>query len=387
MRVSQYLFWLSLVILQDDSNALPASISTQSDQKLQVAGAKFVDHQQETNAKIKHGRVFGRMPPKKGGSSVPQNPVVPVTQQGASGNTPAGGTAGGKGKEPAPPQTPDPQTSKGKKDKEYQLGKCGTQVEGVMIKNIDKSGKSPARTPKRVPNLMRTPKAQRTKKRPVTAPDDWVAPASGTKSMHVCADKVNMVFPKYPSSGDALEQATSRAVWEKKMVAYNAIDIDPCKNDYTFGKKPFPRSKIDGVWSYEKTKAAGSTQRPDTKDHWQTEHVMDAQIMKRFFQDMFEDVTITNRNMEAKEVTGTKRLAKIKRTEIPTGWISSIKGKADSQNQCDYLDQFWIKRWVSKDNASKYIPSISSRETFSQVSVGSPSLHLGRSCTRSRSSL
>lgn len=222
------------------------------------------------------------MPPKKGGSGAPQAPIVIlVTQPGAGGSTPPG-DKNGKGKQPDP-QTPTPQTPEGKKDTKYQLGESGTQLEGITIKNVDKSGKSPARTPKRVPNSMRTPKAQKAKRRPATAPNDWTAPASGTKSMHVCGTKVNMIFLKYPSSGDATEQATTRPKWEKMMAVYNANTIDPCKNDYTFGKKSFPKSKTDGVWPFQKSKPADSKKAPDTKDSWQTEHVMDAQIIKRFF--------------------------------------------------------------------------------------------------------
>jgi hypothetical protein len=38
--------------------------------------------------------------------------------------------------------------------------------------------------------------------------------------------------------------------------------------------------------------------KKDPMDIWQTEHVMDAQIMKRFFQDMFKDVTVTDRTRD-----------------------------------------------------------------------------------------
>jgi hypothetical protein len=199
---------------------------------------------------------------------------------------------------------------------------------------------------------LKTPKAQKAKNKPASANDDWVQPVTGTKSMLVCGPKVNMMFPNYPSSGDVIETPI-RATWEKTMVAYNAKAIDPCDSDYTFGRLPFPKPKIDKIHQYLKNSTDGK--KKDSPDIWQTEHVMDAQIMKRFFQDMFEDVTVTNRTREENEVTGSKRLATIKRADIPAQWISSAKGMAAKQDQCDYLDQFWTKRWVDKGaNASKY---------------------------------
>lgn len=105
---------------------------------------------------------------------------------------------------------------------------------------------------------------------------------------------------------------------------------------------------------------------------------MDAQIMKRFFQDMFEDVTVTEKTKEGNEAIGFKRLAKIKRTDIPTKWISSARGIADKQDQCDYLDQFWTKRWADKkENASTYNPSSDHRRHHSPSGKGPQQLAKG----------
>jgi hypothetical protein len=77
---------------------------------------------------------------------------------------------------------------------------------------------------------------------------------------------------------------------------------------------------------------------------------MDGQIMKRFLMDMFESQL-------------KKQPPKVERGKIPEAWISSTnglrKGKQKPQTTCDYLEQFWTKRWdagVNKElvNASEH---------------------------------
>jgi hypothetical protein len=351
MHALKFLFWLGLIILRQHIDALPTTFSIRPVPYSQHTEIRSSSFQQEHGSELKLSRLFGRVPPKQG-TSAPKAPVTnPVTKPGSNdkGGNITPDDKKDKGKGPVP-QTPAAQIPKDKKDKEYLLGKCGHRVDEGSIKNVDRTGKTPARRPKII-NALKTPKAQKAKNRPDNAKDDWVPSVTGTKSMLVCGPQVHMVFPNYPSSGDAID--TSRAKWGKEMAAYNAKVIDPCKNDYTFGKLSFPESKTDNIHQYLKASTDGK--KKDSQDIWQTEHVMDAQIMKRFFQDMFEDVTVTDKTKEGNEVAGSKRLATIKRTDIPTQWISSAKGTAAKQDQCDYLDQFWTKRWADKGaNASMY---------------------------------
>jgi hypothetical protein len=161
----------------------------------------------------------------------------------------------------------------------------------------------------------------------------------------VKVEKVEMIFPKYPSSGDATEDPILSVEWKKHMVAYNAMVIDPCMDDYKFGKKPHPISKTDGVYSYQQTDKKGG--KPHQKDIWETEHVVDAQIVKLFFRNMFQ--------MVADPPGGPV----VERDEIPQKWVSSDRGKAETQDQCSYLEQFWNKRWAApkENSASMYSPN------------------------------
>ena len=360
MHALKSLFWLGLIIFHQHINALPTTFSIRRVPYSEHTEIQSSDLQGEHGAGIRRSLLFPRVP------STPGNPApkVPVTNPVTPGPNNKGDKTPpddkkDKGKGPVP-QTPAAKP-KGQTDKVYSLGKCGHRAAGESIKNVDKTGKSPARKPKTV-NALKTPRAQKAKNKPAKADDDWIQPVSGTKDMPVCGNQVKMVFPNYPSSGDVIE-TINRAKWEKTMAAYNAKVIDPCKNDYTFGKLPFPKTKSDQVYSYPKVTDKPGT---NTKDAWQTEHVMDAQVMKRFFQDMFEDVTVTEGTKEGNEAIGSKRLARIQGTDIPTKWISSARGIADKQDQCDYLEQFWTKRWADKkENASMYNPSSDHRKCHS----------------------
>jgi hypothetical protein len=88
---------------------------------------------------------------------------------------------------------------------------------------------------------------------------------------------------------------------------------------------------------------------------------MDGQVLKLFFQTLFEGTKTTSKK--------PKKDPEIERTEIPTQWRSSVGTIATSQTQCDYLQQFWEKRWVGQPNASMYRPrSISSPSITSGIS-------------------
>ncbi|KAF1922934.1 uncharacterized protein M421DRAFT_10163 [Didymella exigua CBS 183.55] len=344
MRTSQVLLWFGLAFLHQSVEGLPATFSINLSRDVHKPGTEAAGYHQHPRAEVKLGRDLGRRaPPKKGGGTPPKAPVVvPVPQTPAGKGNARPNTPGapdkdkdgkGKGGPPSPPPGKDtdpvtPAPSKKGKDRVYKLGKCGSEDPGVEIKNVDSKGTSPSRKPK-TPKPPKTPKAPKLKNRPDNdGGDDDVKPrVSGKKHMQVCGTKVDMDFPDYPSSGDAIEQDGD--YWGKSLVAYNAVKPDPCLNDYTFGKMKYPKKKSENIHTPEKPVGKGGKQH--TKDIWQTEHVMDAQIMKKFFQDMFQE-----------------RDAVIKRDDIPVSWISSLKGKAAAQDQCSYLEQFWTKRWPSR---------------------------------------
>lgn len=272
--------------------------------------------------------------PKKG-----QDPR-PVTPPGQGSATPPG-------QRPPTPQGQRPVTPPGKGEA-YKLGECGTDNPGIVISKAAGTG-SPSTSPKKpatgTPPGSPPSSPPRTPFTP-TEDDDGdetdednlsnIQPDknTGAKSMFVCKNMV-MTFPAYPSSGDAVNTEK----WKKNIDAYNAAKVDPCDNDYTLVKKPFPKTKIDGLHP-----------RPGARkpEEWQTEHTMDGQILKAFFQTLFEGYP------------GTQKKPKIDpelpRTAIPKKWRSSVGTIATTQTQCDYLQQFWEKRWPNKENASMYRP-------------------------------
>ena len=224
------------------------------------------------------------------------------------------------------------------------MGECGTDKPGIVISKVAGTG-SPSTSPKKPATGSPPSSPPRTPLTP-TEDDDGdetdedslsnIQPdkTTGAKSMHVCKNMV-MTFPAYPSSGDAV----STAKWKGQIDTYNAAKVDPCDNDYTFVKKPFPKTKTDGLHA-----------RPGAKkpEEWQTEHAMDGQILKAFFQTLFEGYPKTAKK--------PKIDPELPRTAIPKQWRSSVGKIPKPQTQCDYLQQFWEKRWASKDNASTYRP-------------------------------
>ncbi|KAJ4343362.1 hypothetical protein N0V95_006696 [Ascochyta clinopodiicola] len=342
MRPSQVIIWFGALVLHDGATGHPAALTLFAEHNRGRVGLTAADYHLDLREEVKIDQhlsdISKRAPPKKGTGSGRTSPTQDPPKQD-------------KGKGKADPQTPAPTKDKNKSkgDTVYMLGECGTERPGTLIKNLDKTGKTPARKPK-------TPKQPKTPKPPKSTDDGEEddeldkAPSdksSGTKRMQMCKDKVDLAFPDYPSSGDVLEKASTKEKWKGKLNTYNVENENPCKNDYDFKKLPFPSTKIDGVHTPLK-----DVKKDYARDIWQTEHVMDAQILKRFFQELFEGVD-----------KPTAEKARIERTDVPTEWISSIKGKAAKQDQCDYLKQFWNTRWGGvagvdpAGNAMKYLLS------------------------------
>lgn len=76
-----------------------------------------------------------------------------------------------------------------------------------------------------------------------------------------------MIFPNYPVAGEVIKTAQYRTL----VKAYGVRDPVPCNNDYTFGVLTFP--------TFNKPYGEGL----ETDDRWNTEHVLDAQIVMAFW--------------------------------------------------------------------------------------------------------
>jgi hypothetical protein len=265
--------------------------------------------------------------PKKGQD---QRPATPPGQRPA---TPPG-------QRPTTPQDQRPVTPPGRGEA-YKLGKRGTEISGIVISKAAGTG-SPSTSPKKPATGIPPSSPPRTPLTP-TEDDDGdetdednlsnieIDKTTGAKSMFVCKNMV-MTFPAYPSSGNAV----SIEKWRKNIDAYNAAKVDPCDNDYTLVKKPFPKTNKEGLHKRPK------------QEEWQTEHTMDGQILKAFFQTLFEGYPKTQKK--------PKIDPELQRKDIPKKWRSSVGTIAATQTQCDYLQQFWERRWPSRDNASMYRP-------------------------------
>lgn len=139
----------------------------------------------------------------------------------------------------------------------------------------------------------------------------------------MCTRKVTLEFPDYSSGGAFLtSDAATKAKW-KDVAAYNAKVLDPCRDDCTFGEVKFPIGQNNDL--YTPKKLPGAKDKTHFKYQWETEHVMDAQIVTRFMQDMFES-----------------RTAKIRTSMIPKMWKNSGAGDGYARsyvyNQCSYLE-------------------------------------------------
>jgi hypothetical protein len=275
----------------------------------------------------------------KGKQSVQPNPNDSSTSQNPS--TPQKGGGGGNQTPQTPANRPVSPSGNGK-HKVFYLGNCGEQGRGKELRNLGAPEGTPVRKPALVP---KTPKT------PGTADDDDEDDDNlkpGIKHLEVCSPKVPMEFPNYPTSGAFFtSDANAKAKWGN-VPAYNAKKLNPCDDDYSFGKVTFPKGQNEAL--YTPKKVPGKLDKTHFKDQWETEHVMDAQIMKKFFKDMFE----TN--------------PKIKKSMIPQQWKTTDKGDgyprtkaATTYNQCSYLEQFWLKRWAAPNggiSASTYHKAI-----------------------------
>ncbi|KAF2000514.1 hypothetical protein P154DRAFT_598473 [Amniculicola lignicola CBS 123094] len=242
----------------------------------------------------------------------------------------------GKGKEKVTDSDEETiQTPPGKVLK-FRIGVCGTDEEGPVISNIA-TGKSQPRPP--LHRILKTP----------ATPDKYLPDAgndaelgtnkksSGTKDMAMCSSKVKMKFPDYVTSPRVI---SNPKMYAKIIKAYNALDHDPCNNNYEFGNVPFPDYITLGVAQTKKLRKPNAA--PPESDIWQTEHAMDAQIMKIFLTKVFK----TPKDVPA---------------SLPEAWIKSVRAedRLNQNNMCNYLDQFWTKRFPhTEPNAMDHLLSV-----------------------------
>jgi hypothetical protein len=271
----------------------------------------------------------------KGKQPVQQNPNGSSTSQNPP--TPQKGSGGGNQDPQTPANRPVSPSGDGK-HKVFYLGNCGEQGRGKELRNLGAPENTPVRKPAQVPKTPKTPGFADDD----DEDDDNLKP--GVKHLEVCSPKVPMEFPNYPTSGAFFtSDVNAKAKWSN-VPAYNAKKLNPCDDDYSFGKVTFPKGQNEAL--YTPKKLPGKLDKTHFKDQWETEHVMDAQIMKKFFKDMFESNP------------------KIKKSMIPQQWKTTDKADgyprtktATTYNQCSYLDQFWLKRWAAPNggiSASTY---------------------------------
>lgn len=355
MRSWEVMIWFAPLFLSYNVNGAPVA-SSLSDLIGHGAGINIAVanpyslHRAEATHRFSD--IAERAPVDKGKGPAP--PDAPKKGQDQRPAAPSGqGSATPPGQRPTAPQDQRPVTPPGRGEA-YQLGECGTKRPGIVISKAAGTG-SPSTSPKKPATGTPPSSPPRTPLTP-TEDDDGdetdednssnigSGTGTGAKSMFVCKTMA-MTFPVYPNSGEAVVAED----WRKNIDAYNAAKANPCDNDYTLVKlKVFPKSTIDGLHS-----------RPGDKkqEEWQTEHAMDGQILKAFFQTLFEGYPKTLKKQKIDP--------ELPRTAIPEKWISSVGGPADTQTQCDYLQQFWEKRWPSKDNASMYRPPSITTGVFS----------------------
>lgn len=209
------------------------------------------------------------------------------------------------------------------------LGSCGTNEPGKILWAPPASSRSSSpggRNKSPSPSLPPTDKARNVSQRSSLS-------KRGKKTGHtVCGVKLD--FPQYPSSGDVIIKDPK--TYSSIVEAFNAIDIDPCNDSYEVGPKPFPKTREDGVH--------GFIGRGRSHDIWNTEHVMDAQILKTFFY----KTVVPKDGIPAKQ--------------LPSRFRADSRGRhqyKQNPNACDMLKQFWEKRWDAETpNAMKYLMEV-----------------------------
>ncbi|KAK7190097.1 hypothetical protein DPSP01_007938 [Paraphaeosphaeria sporulosa] len=89
------------------------------------------------------------------------------------------------------------------------------------------------------------------------------------------AGAVELQFPTHPSSGDAIRVKRYKA---DGMKAYGTVNPDPCDDDYALKVVTYPTAQGQGLIG----------------ENWDTEHVMDAQIIQQFFEYLNDNLPTTN---------------------------------------------------------------------------------------------
>jgi hypothetical protein len=195
-----------------------------------------------------------KKPKKKPDSKSPKTPSDP-----GSPKPPKTPQEPGSPQSPKTPETAPPSASP---KESIKLGKCGSKLPGKLLTN----------------EAPRTPKSPKTPKTPVSpkgpAPGDESEDAHGNKDLTVCPKQkpTKLIAPTYPNSGDIITRNPKK--WEPIIKAFNAANIDPCENDYTFRQVSSPTKNTDGLWTPEQASKIAQ------KDSWDAEHIMDVQAAR-----------------------------------------------------------------------------------------------------------
>ena len=121
-----------------------------------------------------------------------------------------------------------------------------------------------------------------------------------------------MEFPKYPTFEEMLPELRK---YKDLIDPYGPRQPDACSDDYVMTMLAFPTRQGEGNGGAE----------------WQTEHVMDAQIVQNFFQHLM-----------------TQRFA-----QIPRRVLTAKQGKKsqyDSPTTTEYFTEFWQTRKIDAKN-------------------------------------
>ena len=122
-----------------------------------------------------------------------------------------------------------------------------------------------------------------------------------------------MKFPTHPTSGEAIKAARYRTL----IQAFGTKKARPCDDDYALVKLPFPKTQGESL----------------NDELWNTEHVMDAQIVQGFFESVVA-----------------------KKKPQPSSWLfKSGTTKVPAPTMENYLKEFWNLRPVNNVPAMEYL--------------------------------
>jgi hypothetical protein len=226
MRPDVFLALVFTVCLSGSINAFPTTIgdivrehSPQDfhDARVAVLGQSLDDLEKRADKNTDKGKGKANDPVKPPASKPAQTPQKP-------------GGSGGSSQNPQTPANPPTPPVSNKKYPVFYLGECGSQGLGKKLGNQGAPANTPVRKPNQIPQTPKTPKTSDDEE-----DDDHLK--EGTKVLDLCKKRVTMDFPNYPSSGTFFTSNVD-AIW-KNVLAYNAKVLDPCKNDYSFGKVTF----------------------------------------------------------------------------------------------------------------------------------------------------